>query len=119
MDLAEAEVLRQGSKYTQNYTEKILTTQITRVCDHSPRARPPECKVKQALASKASGGAGIPAELFQTLKDDAVKVLHSICQQIWETQQWPQDWKKVNFHSNPKKAVQRMTGDSQVKLTAF
>ena len=47
--------------------------------------------------NKASGGDGIPAELFQTLKDDAVKVLHSICHQIWETQQWPQDWKRSVF----------------------
>ena len=57
-----------------------------------------ERKVKWALGSiitnKASGGNGIPVELFQILKDDAVKVLHSICQQIWETQQWPQDWKR-------------------------
>ena len=52
---------------------------------------------------KQSGGDGIPVELFQILKDDAVKVLHSICQQIWKTQQWTQDWKKVSFHSNPKK----------------
>ena len=51
---------------------------------------------------RSSGGDGIPVELFQILKDDAVKVLHSICQQIWKTQQWPQDWKKVSFHSNPK-----------------
>ena len=55
-----------------------------------------ECKVKWALESitmnKASGGDGIPVELFQILKDDAVNVLHSICQQIWKTQQWPQDW---------------------------
>ena len=61
-----------------------------------------ECEVKGALGSittnKASGGNGIPAELFQILKDDAVQVLHSICQQIWKTQQWPQDWKKVSFH---------------------
>ena len=60
-----------------------------------------ECKVKWALGSittnKASGGNGIPAELFQILKDDAVKVLHSICQQIWKTQQWPQDWKTSVF----------------------
>ena len=54
------------------------------------------------ITSKASGGDGIPVELFQILKDDAAKVLHSICQQIWKTQQWPQDWKKVTFHSNPK-----------------
>ena len=57
-----------------------------------------ECEVKWALESittnKASGGDGIPGELFQILNDDAVKVLHSICQQIWKTQQWPQDWKR-------------------------
>ena len=60
-----------------------------------------ECKVKWALGSsttnKARGGDGIPAELIQILKDDAVKVLHSICQQIWKTQQWPQDWKRSVF----------------------
>ena len=64
-----------------------------------------KCKVKWALGSitmnKASGGDGIQVELFQTLKDDAVKVLHSICQQIWKTQQWPQ-LEKVSLHSNPK-----------------
>src|SRR5574338_335985 len=53
--------------------------------------------------NKASGGDGIPAELFQILKDDAVKVLHSICQQIWKTQQWPQDWKRSLFIPIPKK----------------
>ena len=53
--------------------------------------------------NKASGGDGIPAELFQILKDDAVKVLHSICQQIWKTQQWPQDWKRSVFIPIPKK----------------
>ena len=60
-----------------------------------------ECEVKWALGSittdKASGGDGIPVELFQILKDDAVKVLHSICQQIWKIQQWPQDWKRSVF----------------------
>ena len=65
-----------------------------------------ECEVKWALGNittnKASGGDGIPAELFQILKDNAVKVLHSVCQQIWKIQQWPQDWKKSSFHSNPK-----------------
>ena len=71
-----------------------------------------ECEVKWALGSitmnKASGGDGIPVELFQILKDDAVKVLHSICQQIWKTHQWPQDC-KVSFHSNPKeRQCQRM-----------
>ena len=66
-----------------------------------------ECEVKWALGNittnKASGGDGIPAELFQILKDDAVKVLHSICQQIWKTQQWPQDWERLVFISIPKK----------------
>ena len=66
-----------------------------------------ECEVKWALGSitmnKASGGAGIPAELFQILKDEAVKVLHSIRQHIWKTQQWPQDWKRCIFIPIPKK----------------
>ena len=66
-----------------------------------------ECEVKWALGSntinKASGGDRIPAELFQILKDDAVKVLHSTCQQIWKTQQWPQDWKRSIFIPIPKK----------------
>ena len=70
-----------------------------------------ECEVKRALESitvnKASGGDGIPVELFQILKDDAIKVLHSICQQIWKTQQWSLE--KVSFHSNPKeRQCQRM-----------
>ena len=66
-----------------------------------------ECEVKWALetitTNKASVGDGIPVELFQILKDDAVKVLHSICQQIWKTQQWPQDWKRSVFIPIPKK----------------
>ena len=66
-----------------------------------------ECEVKWALESittnKTRGGYGIPVELFQILKDDAVKVLHSICQQIWKTQQWPQDWKRSVFIPSPKK----------------
>ena len=66
-----------------------------------------ECEVKWALESitmnKPSGGDGIPVELFQILKDDAVKVLHSICQQIWKTQQWPQDWKRSVVIPTPKK----------------
>ena len=66
-----------------------------------------ECEVKWAIGSittnKAGGGDGIPIELFQILKDDAVKVLHSLCQQIWKTQQWPQDWKRsVSFQSQRK-----------------
>ena len=66
-----------------------------------------ECELKTALRSittnKASGGDGIPVELFQILKDNAVKVLHSICQQIWKTQQWPQDWKRSVFIPIPQK----------------
>ena len=66
-----------------------------------------ECEVKWALGTttmnKASGGDGIPVELFQILKDDAVKGLHSVCQQIWKTQQWPQDWKRSAFIPIPKK----------------
>ena len=65
-----------------------------------------ECEVKWAFGSmstnKASGGDGIPAELSQILKEDAVEVLHSICQQIWKTQQWPQDWKRSVFIPIPK-----------------
>ena len=68
----------------------------------------PECKVKWALGSitmnKASGGNGIPAELFQVLNDEPVKVLHSICQQIWKTQLWPQDWKNSLFIPISKKS---------------
>ena len=67
-----------------------------------------ECEVQWALgsiaANKASGGDGIPAELLQVLKDDAVQVLHSVCQQIWKTQQWPQDWKRSVFIPIPKKS---------------
>ena len=79
-----------------------------------------ECKVKWALGSittnKASGGDGIPVELFQTLKDDAIQVLHSICQQIWKTQQWPQDWKRSVFILIPKKVKVKVT---QSCLTLF
>ena len=83
-------------------------TQITQWCvitNLKPNTL--ECQVKWALGSitrnKASGGDGIPVELFQILKDDAVKVPHSICQQIWKTQQWPQDWKRSVFIPIPKK----------------
>ena len=68
-----------------------------------------ECEIKQVLGSitmnKASGSNGIPAELFQILKDDAVKVLHSICQQIWKTQQWPQDWKSQFSFQSQRRAM--------------
>ena len=97
MDLTEAEDIKRGGKNTQkNYTKKILMNSDNHnaVITHlEPDIL--ECEVKCALGSitmnKASGGDGIPVELAQILKDDAVKVLHSICQQIWKTQQWPQD----------------------------
>ena len=81
-------------------------TQITMMITHlEPDIL--ECEVKWALGSiitnKASGGDGIPVELLQILKDDAVKVLHSIFQPIWKTQQWPQDWKRSVFIAIPKK----------------
>ena len=90
--------LRRGGKNTQkNCTKKDLQDPDNHngVITHlEPDIL--ECEVKWALGSttmnKASGGAGIPGELFQIPKDDAVKLLHSICQQIWKTQQWPQDW---------------------------
>ena len=76
-----------------------------------------ECEVNWALGSmimnKASGGDGIPTELFQILKDDTVKVLHSICQQIWKTQQWPQDWKRSVFISTPKKGNAKECSNSR------
>ena len=75
-----------------------------------------ECKVKWVLGSittnKASGGDGIPAELFQILKDGAMKVLHSIHQQIWKTQQWPQDWKRPVSISGPEKGNAKESSDS-------
>ena len=109
MGSIKQKILRRGGKNTQeNCTEKIFTTQIVMmgVITHlEPDIL--EREVKWALESittnKASGGDGIPVELFQILKDDAVKVLHSICQQIWRTQQWPQDWKRSAFIPIPKK----------------
>ena len=93
-------------KRWQEYTEKLYRKDLHDQDNHNgvithlgPEIL--ECEAKQALESitknKASGGDGIPVELFQILKDDAVKVLHSICQQIWKTQQWPQDWKRSVF----------------------
>ena len=115
LDLTEEKILRRGGKNTQkNCTKKDLHDPD----DHdgvTAHLEPDilECEVKWALGSittnKASGGDGIPVELFQILKHDAVKVRHSICQQIWKTQQWPWDWKRVSFHSNPKESqCQRM-----------
>ena len=108
MDLTEAEDIK---KRWQKYTEK-LQKELHDPDNHDGvithlEADILECEVKWALESitmnKAGGGDGIPVELFQILKDDAVKVLHSICQQIWKTQQWPQDWKRPVFILIPKK----------------
>ena len=114
MDLTEAEDIKRWQEYTEELYKKDL---------HDPdnhdgaiiHLEPDilECKVKWALESittnKARGGDGIPIELFQILKDDTIKVLHSISQQIWKTYQWPQDWRKVSFHSSPKeRQCQRM-----------
>ena len=114
MDLTEAEDIRRGGKNAQKNYKKDLHDPDNHdgVITHlEPNIL--ECEVKWALGStttnKASGGDGIPVELFQILKDDAVKSLQSICQQIWKTQQWPQDWKNLIFHSCPKeRQCQRM-----------
>ena len=100
LDLTEAEYIKKWQEYTEElYKKDDVITNLEPVIL--------ECEVKWALESitmnKASGGDGIPVELFQILKDDAVKVLHSICQQIWKTQQWPQDWKSSVFIPIPKK----------------
>ena len=109
MDLTEAEDIK---KRWQEYTEELYKKDLYDQDNHDSmitHLKPDilECKVKLALGSiaknKASGGDGIPVELFQILKDDAVKVLHSICQQIWKTQQWSQDWKRSVFIPVPKK----------------
>ena len=108
MDLTEAEdIKKKWQEYTELY-KKDLHDQDNHngvIIDLEPDIL--ECEVKWALGSittnKASGGDGIPVELFQILKDDAVKVLHSKCQHIWRTQQWPQDWKRSVFIPIPKK----------------
>ena len=108
MDLTEAEDIKRWQEYTEELQKKDL---------HDPDNHDGvitylepdilECEVKWALGSitmnKASRGDGILVELFHILRDDAVKVLHSICQQIWKTQQWPQGWKKSVFIPTPKK----------------
>ena len=109
MDLTEAEDIKRWQEYTEELYKKDLhgADNHNGVITHlGPDIL--ECEVNVALESftvnKASGGDGIPVELFQLLKDDAVKVLHSICQQIWKTQQWPQDWKRSVFIPIPKNA---------------
>ena len=103
MDLTEAEDIK---KRWQEYMEELYKKDLQDQDNHdgvTTHLEPDilECEVKRALesitANKASGGDGIPVELFEILEDDAVKVLHSICQQIWKTQQWPQDLKRSVF----------------------
>ena len=111
MDLTEAENIK---KTWQEFTEELYKKDLHDPDNHDGvithiHLEPDilECEVKWALGSmtrnKASEGDGIPVELFQILKDDAVEMLHSICQQIWKTQQWPQDWKGSVFIPIPKK----------------
>ena len=111
MDLTEAEDIK---KRRQEYTEELHKKDLHDPDYHdgvNTHLEPdiPECEIKWALESittnKASGGDGIPVELLQILKDDAVKVPHSICQQIWKTQQWPQDWKRSVFILKQRKAM--------------
>ena len=109
MDLIEAEDIK---KKWQEYTEELYKKDLHDQDNHNGvithlELDILESKVRWALGSitmnRASGGDGIPAVLFQVLKDDAVKVLHSVCQQIWKTQQWPQDWERSVFIPVPKK----------------
>ena len=106
MELTKAEDI---NKRRQEYTEELYIKGLNDPHNHDGMVIHLEpdilkCEVKWALGSmttnKASGGDGTPAEIFQILKDSAIKVLHSIRQQIWKTQQWPQDLKNVSFHSN-------------------
>ena len=101
----------------QEYTEELYKKDLHDLDNHNgviTHLEPDilECEIRWALesitANKASGGDGIPVELFQILKDDAMKVLHSICQQSWKTQQWPQDSKRSGSFQSPKRQCQRM-----------
>ena len=109
MDLTETENIK---RRFQDYTEELYKKDLHDPDNHDVviiHLKPDilECQVKWALGSimmkKTSGDYRISAEIFQVLKDDAVKMLHSICQQIWKTQQWPQDWKRSVFTPIPKK----------------
>ena len=125
MDLTEAEVIK---KRWQEYMEELYKKDLNEPDNHNgviTDLEPDilESEVKWALGSlttsKASVGDGIPAELVQILKDDAEKVLHSICQQIWKTQQWPQDWKKSVFIPIPKKGnAKECSGYHTIALTS-
>ena len=111
LDLTEAEDIK---KRWQEYTEELHKKDLNNPDNHDgviTHLEPAilECEVKWALGSitmnRASGGDGIPVEVFQILKDDAVKVLPSICHHIWKTQQWPQDWKSQFSFKSQRKAM--------------
>ena len=116
MDLTEAEDIKRWQEYTEELYKKDLYDPDNHngvITYQEPDIL--ECEVKWALGSittnKASGCDEIPAELFQILKDDAVQVRHSICHQIWKTQQWPQDWKRSVFILVPKKGNPKECSD--------
>ena len=122
MDLTEAKDIK---KRWQEYTEELYKNDLHNPYNHDgviTHLKPDilECEGKWALGSitmnKASGHDGIPVELFQILKDDAVEVLHSIRQQVWKTQQWPQDWKRSVFIPIPKNAQTTTQLDSSHTL---
>ena len=121
MDLTEAEDIKNR---WQEYTEELYKKDLHDPDNHDgviTHLEPDilECEVKWALdniTNKASGGDGITLELFQIVKDDAVKVLHSICQQIWKTQQWPQDWKRSVFIPIPKKRIAKECSKTTTQL---
>ena len=124
MGLTEAHDIK---KRWQEYTEELHKKDLHNPDNHLgviTRLEPDilECEVKWALGSitmnKTSGGDGIPVELFQILRDDAVKVLHSICQQIWKTQQWPQDWKRSVFIPIQRKAMPKNCTTALVSHTS-
>ena len=122
MNLTEAEDIK---KRWKEYTEALYKKDLHDPGNHDDvitHLEPDilECKVKWALGSitmnKARGGDGISVELFQTLKDDAVKVLHSICQQVWKTQQWPQDWKRGQFSFQPQRKAMPKNAQTTTQL---
>ena len=113
MDLTETEDIK---KRWQEYTEELYKKDLCdpdnqNAMDHPPRARhsgmQSQVGLRKPQYEQASGGDGIPVELFQILEEDAMKVLHSICQQMWKPQQWPQDWKSSVFIPIPKKGDAR------------
>ena len=121
MDLTEEEdIKKRWQEYTEELYKELYKKDLHDQDNHDgviTHLHPDilECEVKWALENitmnKARGGDGIPVELFQILKDDAVKVLYSICQQIWKAQQWPQDWKRSVFIPIPKKGNARECSD--------